>query len=142
MIDVSFFKENRLNMKKLPLGIQTFSEIVKTGYYVDKTSFIEKLTQFGKYFFLSRPRRFGKSSFLSTLKFAFEGKKKPFSSLYLEKNWDWSKKYPVIKISFGGGVTRSKEEICTVIHEILNDLAKENNLWLSNESISGYLYST
>ncbi len=54
--------------KRLPVGIQTFSEIKELGYYVDKTEFITKLADTGKYFFLSRPRRFGKSSFLDTLK--------------------------------------------------------------------------
>ncbi|MCX7997477.1 MAG: AAA family ATPase, partial [Leptospiraceae bacterium] len=122
---------------KLPLGIQTFSEIVATGYYVDKTPFIEKLTQIGKYFFLSRPRRFGKSSFLSTLKFAFEGKKELFKGLYLETHWDWNKKHPVIKISFGGGVTQSKEEIHIVIHEILEKLSRDNSLEIKNQSIRG-----
>lgn len=89
--------------KRLPVGIQTFSEIKERGYYADKTEFITKLADTGKYFFLSRPRRFGKSSFLDTQKEAYEGNEKLFKGLYLENHWDCSKKYPVIKISFGGG---------------------------------------
>ena len=61
-------------MKKLPIGIQTFSEIIQDGYcYVDKTPLIHRLVEGGKYYFLSRPRRFGKSLLLSTLKSAFGG---------------------------------------------------------------------
>ncbi|HNI97787.1 MAG TPA: AAA family ATPase, partial [Leptospiraceae bacterium] len=81
-------------MKKLPLGIQTFSKLAEgSHYYVDKTEYIRKLADIGTYFFLSRPRRFGKSSFLDTLKEAYEGNENLFKGLYLEKNWDWSKKY-------------------------------------------------
>ena len=63
-------------MRKLPIGIQTFSEIREEGYrYVDKTQFAFELINNGKYYFLSRPRRFGKSLFLSTLQAVFEGQK-------------------------------------------------------------------
>ncbi|WP_297890089.1 AAA family ATPase, partial [Sulfurihydrogenibium sp.] len=62
-------------MKKLPIGIQTFSKIIQENhYYVDKTPFVKKLES-GGYYFLSRPRRFGKSLFLDTLKEAFSGNK-------------------------------------------------------------------
>jgi len=73
-------------MKKLPIGIQTFEKLIEEGYaYVDKTKFVANLSQ-GEYYFLSRPRRFGKSLFLSTLKSAFEGKRKLFDGLYLYRN--------------------------------------------------------
>ena len=63
-----------MNLKKLPIGIQTFSEIIQENYlYVDKTTFAYKLITSGKYFFLSRPRRFGKSLFLDTLSEIFLG---------------------------------------------------------------------
>ncbi len=91
-------------MKKLPVGIQSFVEIrTENYYYVDKTPFVKKLVDEGKYFFLSRPRRFGKSLFLDTLRQAFLGKRELFKGLFLEDNWDWSQKYPVIYISFGAG---------------------------------------
>jgi len=65
-------------MKKLPIGIQTFSKTIEEGhYYVDKTLFVKKLES-GGYYFLSRPRRFGKSLFLDTLKEAFSGNKELF----------------------------------------------------------------
>lgn len=125
-------------MKKLPLGIQTFSKMIEDNcYYVDKTKFIPQLLENGTYYFLSRPRRFGKSSFLDTLKEAFEGNEKLFKGLYLEKNWDWSKKYPVIKISFGGGVLKREEKLDIVIQEILEDNAKIHNIIFTKTSISG-----
>ncbi|MGA1863409.1 ATP-binding protein [Deferribacter thermophilus] len=90
-------------LKKLPIGIQTFSEIIEGNYiYIDKTEEAYKLTQEYKYVFLSRPRRFGKSLFLDTLKELFEGNKKLFEGLYIYDKWNWDKKYPVIKISWAG----------------------------------------
>ncbi|MEW6525203.1 MAG: ATP-binding protein [Spirochaetota bacterium] len=92
-------------MKKLPIGIQSFEEIATGGYYyVDKTYFVAKLSNEGKYYFLSRPRRFGKSLFLDTIKQAFLGKRELFKGLYLYDNWDWSQTYPVLNIDFGGGL--------------------------------------
>ncbi|MBF0390794.1 MAG: AAA family ATPase, partial [Desulfamplus sp.] len=101
-------------MKKLPIGIQSFKKIRQTleeFYYVDKTMFIEHLLKGGGYYFLSRPRRFGKSLFLDTLRQAFLGKKEFFQGLYLENNWDWQTTYPVVYISFGAGVVRNLDEL-------------------------------
>ena len=104
-------------MKKLPIGIQTFEKLIEGNcYYVDKTSFISELTQAGDYYFLSRPRRFGKSLFLSTIKAAYQGKKDLFQGLYLHDQWDWSMVHPVIHISFGSGVMRSIEELRESFH--------------------------
>ncbi len=109
-------------IKKLPIGIQTFANLIEEGYiYVDKTPFIHKLTDQGKYYFLSRPRRFGKSLFLSTLKAAFEGRQELFQGLFLYDNWDWSQSNPVVHISFGAGVARSVEELQETCDEILYD---------------------
>ena len=89
-------------MKKLPIGIQTFSEIIKNNYiYIDKTDIALNLIETYKYAFLSRPRRFGKSLFLDTLKNIFQGNKEFFKGLYIYDKWDF-KKYPVIKISWAG----------------------------------------
>ena len=97
-------------MKKLSIGIQSFEKMRTDNYtYVDKTPFVKKF-EGGGYFFLSRPRRFGKSLFLDTLRQAFLGKKELFEGLYLQDNWDWDKKYPVIHISFGSGVSKSSKE--------------------------------
>jgi hypothetical protein len=77
-------------MKKLPIGIQDFKEIRTGGYvYVDKTEWVHRLVTMGKPYFLSRPRRFGKSLLLSTLKELFEGNRTLFEGLWIESRWDW-----------------------------------------------------
>ena len=107
--------------RKLPIGIQTFGEIIAEDYYyVDKTGIAADLVQSGKYYFLSRPRRFGKSLFLDTLKELFEGRQSLFKGLAAETCWDWSKKYPVIRISLGAGVVASREELNQVLHQQLS----------------------
>ena len=91
-------------MTKLPIGIQTFSKIREDNYaYVDKTKDIYNLTNKGEYYFLSRPRRFGKSLLIDTISELFKGSKEYFEGLYIYDKWDWSVKYPVIKISFASG---------------------------------------
>ena len=99
-------------MKKLPIGIQTFSEIITKDYlYIDKTKEAYELIESGtKFYFLSRPRRFGKSLFLSTLQSIFEGKRELFEDLYIYDKWDWDTSYPVIKIDFFGDL-RSPEAL-------------------------------
>ena len=80
-----------MTRKRLPIGIQTLAKIREDNcYYVDKTRFALSLIQNGSYYFLSRPRRFGKSLFLDTLKELFEGNRTLFAGLYAENNWDWS----------------------------------------------------
>ncbi len=88
-------------MKKLGLGIQAFAEFKANNYiYVDKTENIFKLIDDGKYYFFSRPRRFGKSLLLDTIKEVFAANKSLFEGCWVYDKWDWEKKYPVIKISF------------------------------------------
>jgi hypothetical protein len=90
-------------LKKLPIGIQTFEKIRSDDYlYIDKTEQIKRLIDTGEYYFLSRPRRFGKSVLVSTLQALFEGRKELFEGLYIYDKWDWNTTYPVIKISFSG----------------------------------------
>ncbi|MBU1753530.1 AAA family ATPase, partial [bacterium] len=109
-------------MKKLPIGIQTFSEIINENYcYVDKTRIIYELINSGKYFFLSRPRRFGKSLLIDTIKDLFEGRDKLFKGLWIENKWDFSQKYPVIKIDFGAGVFKKREELKERIFFVLKE---------------------
>jgi len=106
--------------KRLPIGIQNLREIREDDcYYVDKTRFAVELVREGKYYFLSRPRRFGKSLFVDTLKELFEGNKDLFAGLYAENNWDWSVRYPVIHISFGGGVIRDRDDLKRTILSML-----------------------
>ncbi len=106
-----------MDRKKLPIGIQTFREIREGGYYyVDKTPFALRLIDQGKPYFLSRPRRFGKSLFLDTLKELFEGNRALFEGLYAEHHWDWSVRSPVLRLSFGSGVLRSAEDLVASLH--------------------------
>ncbi|CBL46238.1 Conserved hypothetical protein [gamma proteobacterium HdN1] len=107
-----------MQRKRLPIGIQTFAKIREDDacYYVDKTPLALRLIAQGTHFFLSRPRRFGKSLFLDTLKELFEGNEALFKGLYAEKNWNWSVKYPVIRISFGGASLASVEDLQASLH--------------------------
>ena len=90
--------------RRLPIGIQTFREIREEGYYyVDKTAYIRRLIDEGKHYFLSRPRRFGKSLLLDTVKELFEGAEPLFRGLAIHDRWDWSVPHPVVRLSFGGG---------------------------------------
>jgi len=107
--------------RKLPIGIQTFSQIRESEgyYYVDKTGMALDLIEQGKYYFLSRPRRFGKSLLLDTLKDLFEGHQALFTGLMAETRWDWTKKYPVIRVSFSDGVLQNRAELDQRIRDIL-----------------------
>ena len=88
-------------MKNLPIGIQSLQQLRdKNCIYVDKTQLVHQLVTTGSYYFLSRPRRFGKSLLISTLKFLYLGKKNLFEGLWIEDKWDWSKTNPVIHLSF------------------------------------------
>ena len=90
--------------RKLPAGIQTFREVREGGfYYVDKTAFAQRLVEDGKHYFLSRPRRFGKSLFLDTLKELFEASEPLFRGLAVHGHWDWGVRHPVIRLSFAAG---------------------------------------
>ena len=94
-----------------PVGIQTFSEIIERNLlYIDKTEYIYRMTHGGgKHFFLSRPRRFGKSLLVSTLASYFEGKKELFKGLAIEKlETEWTE-YPVLHFSMAGGKHMEKE---------------------------------
>jgi Holliday junction resolvase-like predicted endonuclease len=106
-------------MQKLPIGIQTFSDIRQGNYiYIDKTKETYELIESYRYSFLSRPRRFGKSLFLDTLRNIFEGNKELFEGLYIYDKWDWSNTYPVITISWRGNL-QTLEKINDVALRIL-----------------------
>ena len=114
--------------QKYPVGIQDFSEVRTGGYvYVDKTPFIDTLINQGKFYFLSRPRRFGKSLFVSTLHYLFQGRKDLFQGLYIEDKWDWSATNPIIKISFSniGHKTMGLEK---AIQSALDETAKNYDI--------------
>jgi Predicted AAA-ATPase len=125
--------------KKLPIGIQTFREIREDGcYYADKTGFARDLIQHGKYYFLSRPRRFGKSLFLDTLKELFEGNEPLFRGLFVHDKWDWSIKYPVIRLNFSDGVLQSRQELNGIIAEMLRRYQEWFDVKVESVSNAGY----
>lgn len=105
---------------KYPIGIQDFEKLRTKGYsYVDKSRFVYKLATEGEYYFLSRPRRFGKSLFLSTLEAYFQGKKELFEGLAiydLETEW---KKYPIFHIDLNTANFREKDSLYTVLNDYL-----------------------
>lgn len=115
-------------MQKLPVGIQTFSDIREDNlFYIDKTQdALSLINSAGRYFFLSRPRRFGKSLFIDTLHNIFEGKKEYFEGLYIYDKWDWEDKYPVLKLSFSGN--RSTKELITNIYKNIDDISQSLNI--------------
>ena len=99
-------------LKRLPLGIQTFSEVIDLDcFYVDKTEYIWNMIHLSNYIFLSRPRRFGKSLLVSTLQAYFEGRKDLFKGLFIEtveKEWT---EYPVLRFDMSSGKHMEKEQL-------------------------------
>ena len=92
-----------MTSRQLPIGIQSFRRIREQDcYYVDKTPHIRRLVEAGDFYFLSRPRRFGKSLLVDTLRELFEGNEPLFRGLEIHSHWDWSVKHPVVRLSFGG----------------------------------------
>ena len=99
-------------MKKLPLGIQTFRDIIEGGYvYADKTQYVFKLINDAKYYFLSRPRRFGKSLLLDTIAEAFSGDKELFKGLYIYDSDYNFEKHPVLRLDMSNIINETSEEL-------------------------------
>ncbi len=126
-------------MKRLPIAQTVFHRIIEENYlYVDKTKFIKDLDDGGHtYYFLSRPRHFGKSLFIDTLKAAYSGKEELFKGLYLEKNWYWSKKHPVVKIDLGAGDYATREDLKKSLRDKLSSSSEDYDIKLQAESLSG-----
>ena len=125
-------------MKNLPLGINSLSMLRESDcIYVDKTRYIHALTRIPGRYFLSRPRRFGKSLFVDTLKQLFEGNQRLFEGLYIHDRWDWSRRFPVIVIDFAGGVIESRQALDEKILEMLASQRKRLGVTTDKASISG-----
>lgn len=107
---------------KYPVGMQSFPEIRRRGFvYVDKSQYIEKLFDYGKYFFLGRPRRFGKSLFISTLQAFFEGRMELFEGLAAyDSDWNWEP-HPVLHIDFTGRNYTQDSNILTETFSVMLD---------------------
>ena len=106
--------------RKLPIGIQTFSDIRTQGYlYVDKTALVWQIANSGKPFFLSRPRRFGKSLLLSTFEAYFEGKKELFEGLAIEKLEDKWEKHPVLHMDLNARKYERADDLIAMLNQFL-----------------------
>ncbi|MEM7129262.1 MAG: AAA family ATPase [Chloroflexota bacterium] len=122
-------------LQKLPIGIQTFSEIIEEDYlYIDKTRSIYRLISSGKYFFLSRPRRSGKSLTLSTINAIYTGQRELFTGLWIEDQWDWEKVRPVIHVSFSS-IDYQDSGLELAIKQMLSRQADEHNIQLTGTTI-------
>ncbi|MBV4049251.1 ATP-binding protein, partial [Bacteroides eggerthii] len=107
-------------MRKLPIGIQTFEEIRKENYlYVDKTAMVYQLANVGKPYFLSRPRRFGKSLLISTFEAYFQGRKDLFEGLAIEKlETEW-KEYPVLHLDLNAKKYETSDDLTAMLNQYL-----------------------
>jgi hypothetical protein len=106
-------------MTKLPIGISDFKKLREQNFiYVDKTHYIYKLITEGGYYFLSRPRRFGKSLLISTLEYLFKGEKELFKGLYIQDKFNWEEVYPVIRIDFSKDILKKEDYKKRVIQEL------------------------
>ena len=126
-------------MKRLPIGVQTFSEIIEGDMlYIDKTKYIDLLVNNYKYAFIARPRRFGKSLFVSTMEEFFRGNKKLFVGLDIHHYPDWEN-YPVIRFDFSRTSNQNAELLEISISEMLVSIAKEYEITLSTSIKSDYI---
>lgn len=128
---------SKTKMQNLPIGINTLSSIRENDMvYIDKTPLIWQMVQQPARFFLSRPRRFGKSLLVDTFKELFEGNRGLFSGLYIDDKWDWSKTYPVIKFDFADGVIESRAMLDIRIHKLLTENQQRLGVtasWIDND---------
>jgi hypothetical protein len=124
-------------MKKLlPIGISDFKKLREENFiYVDKTEYVYKLVkEGGGYYFLSRPRRFGKSLLISTLEYLFKGERELYKGLYIEDKWNWEEKYPVVRIDFAKDIVRKEDYKKRIIQELeKNYINNEINQRLEKE---------
>lgn len=114
--------------QKLPLGLQDFREIIEGDYkYIDKTKYIHSIASRGKFYFLSRPRRFGKSLTISTLQALYQGSKMLFKGLWIEDKWDWNKKNPVLRITLAG-IGFNETGLEAALHFVLDKIIRVHDL--------------
>lgn len=121
-------------MKKLPIGIQDLPKLRQRDcVYVDKTELVYRLATEGTAYFLSRPRRFGKSLLVSTLKTLFEGKRDLFEGLWIENRWDWEEVYPVLHFSFDG-IDYEQAGLADALMKALSEQAARFGLSLNEDN--------
>ncbi|MDR2757405.1 MAG: AAA family ATPase, partial [Planctomycetaceae bacterium] len=124
-------------MKNLPIGIQSFEDLRSNNYlYVDKTEIIHRMISTGKCYFLSRPRRFGKSLLVSTMEAIFKGRKELFDGLYIYDKWDWSQNYPVIRIDWTRINLSTVDKMEISLCRYLRSIAQRYKITLLGETVS------
>lgn len=124
----------------LPIGVSSFSKLRNNNMvYIDKTAHAFELARLSSAFFLSRPRRFGKSLFVDTLKELFEGNQALFKDLFIHDKWDWSTSYPVIKLDFAAGVMQSRQELDEALMEMLQANQQRLGVSCQTQSVKGQL---
>ena len=123
---------------RYPVGIQSFPDIIEEGYaYVDKTHYIKALLQQGKFIFLSRPRRFGKSLMLSTLKAYFEGRRDLFKGLAAEKmDLDWTPS-PVLRFDLNAEDFSQENGLVSLLNRLLGEYEKEYGMIEVSDTLAG-----
>ena len=127
-----------MTRRTLPIGMQTFREVRERDcYYVDKTAWIRRLLDEGKHYFLSRPRRFGKSLLLDTCKELFEGNEALFEGLAIHEHWDWSERHPVVRLDFGSGHFQGPGELRTEVTDRLRAMEDEAGIITHPDSVPG-----
>jgi hypothetical protein len=124
-------------LKKLATDIDDFEKIIKEGYlYVDKSMFLAKIIESGTYYFLSRPRRFGKSLFLDTIEKFYQGKKELFQGLDIyDFDWDWEE-YPILRLDFNRLEHSTTENLKIELEEFLDNYAVRYNVKLNSTLVS------
>ena len=124
-------------MKKLPVGIQSIQKILLDGeyVYVDKTGFIKKLIDEGTpHYFLSRPRRFGKSLFINTLEEIFKGNKELFKGLKIyEADYDWQE-HPVLHFDFAKILSTTSKDFKSGLEDAIDDFSKFHEIVIEGSS--------
>ncbi len=126
-----------MTRQHLPIGIQDFRTIRSEGfYYVDKTPLVRRLVDEGRHYFLSRPRRFGKSLLLDTLGSLFAGHEPLFRGLDIHPHWDWSSPHPVVRLSFDGKYNEPGEIEGDIIEQ-LEGIESEHGLAPARTSDTG-----
>jgi hypothetical protein len=122
-------------MQRYPIGIQDFKKLREGGFvYVDKTQFIHEMLMGAGNYFLSRPRRFGKSLLVSTLDELFKGNKALFEGTFIYDKWDWEQTNPVIRISFSN-IGENNIGLISAISKELDNIARKNSIVSEQESI-------
>ena len=123
---------------KYPVGEQSFESLRNEGFiYVDKTRYIERIVNGYKYYFLSRPRRFGKSLFLSLLKCFFEGKRHLFRGLYADTmDWDWTP-HPVLYLDFNNRKYKNVEKLDNLLNDFLEEEERKYGIKETKSDFSG-----